>query len=332
MSWQQYHDRKKKSKALFGGRRSRKNLIVREGDTRKVRFYPDIYTFYAHFLPDVKSDKMETCRRTIEQPCILCDNAVGGYTDKEKEANKNKRREEGITLIYPAWLRVSMRLFDYTRYHLVPVAGKENERGRFEICTMADAGNCEWCDKGIKQNYMGQRIITFSGKEADQIEQFDLSSMKRCANCGKGRISVVGYKCVRPIGSDDDDICGENLSFLSEERAKEMVMCPGCKNPTAPFPLVECSQCDDPDPQRFWMCDCDITREKKNNWKFVWDVVEDPIPEYLKVEEKPIVLSEHFAPKENDILRSIIMSGGSQDRMQYDKNSGDNSGLSDIPF
>lgn len=310
--WKEYNKRKSEQK-FFSGGSMKGNLFLFKNNPKRTRFVSDPYFYKAHYIENAPpGNKMEPCRESIGDDCILCYYSVG---------KNQKKKDENVLTIRHSWLRAAWKVYDYSRYHIL------EGKGGIEPCTMGEKGSCRLCDEGNKAIPNGIKVVSLSTTEADKIESHDKTLNKRCKNCGKGRISTAGYSCPE---------CGKSLDYYDSDTDETLLTCKDCEKQVDPVLEYECSNCDDPVPATYKDCDVFIALNDDNKKVFDWEP-EDEIPEEVEeaLKQDDVDLAEKFAPKPNDILKKVIFtSRGRRNNLvdKYDKGTGGEADTDDTPF
>ena len=196
-------------------------------------------------------------------------------------------------------LNFAWSVYDTRRQHRHK-ADKKGERDEYTTCTMKAKGFCRTCSANKKiddrdpddisgddlkklvetTNYatvrdIGMRVLHLSPSDAPLVTALAKLVRTQYCRCGEGRLKIEGACC----GNED---CQEELDFdelcaagWDPENPTNMEWeCEDCEEETHPEPVLECTECEEPESARLGDVPIRVTMSKgakKNTWSFAID-------------------------------------------------------------
>lgn len=130
----------------------------------------------------------------------------------------------------------SFSVLDPRLFHMLD---EEYQGSKFHLCKKTDEDDddslCRFCRKGNKPKLTGVRPWTVAKKVFEQIRDFAKRLGNRCAVCGTGKITTIGYVCPE---------CGEAMEPDDPNEEQKCFKCSPKGKPVLVMPLerVECSK------------------------------------------------------------------------------------------
>lgn len=231
LNWGDANRAMAKSSSGSGGA---KRFQIKDGETVGIRFLGgrgEPFIWKRHFVKQGKGGVYFVCaepahRDGKHEGCVGCFLA---RAQGKKGAYKFPQNVASFSVLDPR------------RFHMLD---EEYQGSKFHLCKKTDDDDddsvCRFCRKGNKPKLSGVRHWTVAKKVFEQIRDFAKRLSNRCAACGIGKITTIGYvcpECANPLEPDDPN--EEQKCFECSTKSKPVMVLPvervecskGCKKP-----------------------------------------------------------------------------------------------------